>query len=95
MRLPNQSKGISGPSLRMATQAGIVPSRWSWINVGYPELAWGYWRDLLDIGPSPAECDLSCGEQRADCYREGNSRKQCKQEHQECLMGCFFNADDF
>jgi hypothetical protein len=52
--------------------ARVVPSRFSWINLGLefvdPRLS------IEDPGPSPADCELDCGEQRADCFREGGTR---------------------
>ena len=92
MKLPDQSIGISRQAIATPVQACIVPSRFSWINVGLPELAWGYWRGLLDLGPSPASCDLDCGEERSDCFREGGSRRECDEGYDECRWGCFFNA---
>jgi hypothetical protein len=68
--------------------ARVVPSRFSWINLGLefvdPRLS------IEDPGPSPADCELDCGEQRADCFREGGTRAECDQAQQECLWDCFF-----
>ena len=68
-----------------------MPSRFSWINLG---LEWVDPRLLVEYpGPSPASCDLSCGEERADCFREGGTRTECDQAFQQCLWDCSFGGE--
>lgn len=73
----------------------VLPSLYDLINVGLGELLEGK-QLLAEMRPwsesSPARCNLACGEERVDCFREGGSTQQCDQAHRQCLWDCFFAA---
>jgi hypothetical protein len=69
----------------------VIPQLWSWRHrlPDVPEeLLPGYRFPF----PSPATCDLACGEVRSECYRQGGSQEKCDNAHSDCLMGCFFET---
>jgi hypothetical protein len=78
-----------GPGVSSTINPSVMPQLWSWrhrLPYVAEELLPGYRFPF----PSPASCDLACGEARSECYRRGGSREECDEAHSDCLMGCFF-----
>ncbi len=85
MGMPIQSIGSTRKVEIIPGKNLVKPSLFSWVNLGYEDLVYG---PQISIDPSPAACDLACGEGRSDCAREGGSRWECHQEHRQCLWDC-------
>jgi hypothetical protein len=78
-----------GAGASFAINRSVISQLWSWrhrLPYVAEELLPGYRFPF----PSPASCDLACGEARSECYRQGKSQAECDNAHSHCLMGCFF-----
>jgi hypothetical protein len=46
------------------------------------------------FGKSPGSCELACGAERADCFREGGSKAQCNSAHDLCSTACVLGFEE-
>jgi hypothetical protein len=69
----------------------IFPSRWSWQNIWGGAVAQFVDPPAVLWPPTRPNCELSCGADRASCFRAGGSREICDHVQEACLMNCFFS----